>query len=844
MKINRTALCTPASNSSSILRCLGLVLLLAFASLPVVGQAFTFINPPTTTSSYATPVTAPVGGVILPGANINAVTGQHVRYLWYGDGGAVGGLCRVDPDVDSAGPHAINTATCVSTVNGVALSPAQVVYDPATQNVYSINTQKASQGVFRFTYDPNSDGGNGLIAPAATELAGIPSGKVVNVGCPFSSTLVTPAGLALGPDGSLYTGFKRGSGGAIYRIKHPSAPVDTANCGDTVAIMANTPDHKLVSALAFAGHDLYGGDGVGAFMIPNADTCTLAAQCPAQRILQVGALPVAVTSDQVSSQPNGHNVYFASATAVTWLGNINGTGNQTVASPFGGSGSNIAALAVDGANPVDEVLYFGDDPSAAGTVNAGRIFSVTQTPPPPSTPGAPIHVKAVAAPTQATVSWDHAADLQLVTSYVVHASFTSDGSVVPDVTVSPDAVTQVLATSATVTGLTNGVSYQFTVTASNALGSSPASTASNTVTPQQLVAPDAPTGVLAVAGDALAQVSWTAPANDGGSPITGYTVTALVSHTPTAITTTTADGSARSAFVTGLTNGTAYTFTVHATNAIGNSPESAESNSITPSQGTLPPDLSVVVSSPGTVDPNTQVPFVVTVTNNGPSPAAHVLVSDTFGGQGVTLVSIVPAQGTCVTAPSLSCDLGFLTAGASTTVTVTLQFTNAGATNVASVSATDDAGIAYTDPTPSNNTGSSSTGVNPPATTTTDVQVTGSASNGGPAVGSTINYTWQVKNAQSQAANGLVFTDVLPASLRFNSVSATLGGVCTGPAAGSNGGTVSCSLDSLSGGQTMIVTINVTVTLAGTIANKGSATFNGTDTNTANNSFTVNINAK
>ncbi len=444
------------------------------------------------------------------------------------------------------------------------------------------------------------------------------------------------------------------------------------------------------------------------------------------------------------------------------------------------------------------------------------------------------------------MSWSHAADLQLVTSYTVHASFTSDGSVVPDVTVLPDPVTAVLDTTAIIPNLTNGVSYQFTVQASSLQGSSPASAPSNTVTPLALTAPGAPTGALAVAGDALASVSWTAPADDGGSPITSYTVTAQIGGVPTAITATVA-GSARSAFVTGLTNGTAYTFSVHATNAIGAGPESAASNSITPSQGTLAPDLSVAVSSPSPVDPNTQVPFVVTVTNNGPSPAAHVLVSDTFAGQGATFASVTAAQGSCQLVPNTSnitCDLGFLTAGASTTVTVTLQLTNAGATNAATVSATDAGGIAYTDPTPVNNTSSSSTAVNQPVGTTTDVQVTGSASNGGPNVNTPINYTWQVRDAQSQPANNLVFTDVLPASLKFNSVSATLGGVCTGPAVGSLGGTVSCSLSTLSGGQTMIVTLNATPVVTGTIANKGTAAFNGTDTNTANNSFTVNINAK
>lgn len=842
MKIfNRTTVCKQATARSMVKGCFGLLLMLALASTAVFGQSFTFIHPPTTTTPYAAPVTAPTSGLILPGTNINPATGQHVRYLWYGDAGAVGGLCRVDPDVDSPGPHTLNTATCISTVNGAGFSVGPAAYDPLDSNIYVTDTQRASQGVFRMPYDPAADGGNGLISPAAVELAGIVSGKVTNVGCPFSTSFVTPNALALGPDGNLYVGFKRGAGGGIFRIKHPNLPVDTSNCGDTVQMISNTIDHKVSNGLAFAGHDLYGSDSNGAFVIPNADTC-VAQTCPAQSFGTVG-LPIAIASDQVYPALNGHNLYFASLTSVIWVGNLNGTGPMTLASPFGGAGNTIAALAVDGSNPANEVVYFGDDPSAVGTVDAGRIFSISQVTPPPAVPGTPINVQAVAAPTSATVTWSHAADLQLVTSYLVHTSFTSDASIVPDVIVSPDPITGVLDTSATIPGLTNGVSYQFTVQASSLQGSSPFSAPSNTVTPFALVAPGAPTAALAVAGDALGSVSWTAPASDGGSPITSYTVTVLVGGVPTGLTVV-VPGSARSTFVTGLSNGTAYTFTVHATNAIGDGPESAASNSVTPSQGALPPDLSVVVSSPGSVDPNTQVPFVVTVTNNGPTPAAHTLVSDTFAGQGVTLVSVVPAQGSCVTVPSISCDLGFLTANASTTVTVNLQFTNAGATNVATVSAKDAGNVLFTDPTPANNTAGSTTQVNQPVGTTTDVQVTGSSSNGGPNVNTPINYTWQVRDAQSQPANGVVFTDVLPPSLRFNSVSATLGGVCTGPAVGSNGGTVSCSLGTLNGGQTMIVTLNVTPTQTGTIANKGTATFNGTDTNTANNQFTVTINAK
>ncbi|WP_083707415.1 glycoside hydrolase domain-containing protein [Intrasporangium flavum] len=94
----------------------------------------------------------------------------------------------------------------------------------------------------------------------------------------------------------------------------------------------------------------------------------------------------------------------------------------------------------------------------------------------------------------------------------------------------------------------------------------------------QLVAtaPAAPGSVSAVPGDGQATVRWAA-ATDNGNPVTGYTVTA----SPGGAKVTT-NGSARSAVVPGLTNGTAYTFTVTATNAVGTGPASTRTPAVTP----------------------------------------------------------------------------------------------------------------------------------------------------------------------------------------------------------------------------------------------------------------------
>jgi hypothetical protein len=125
----------------------------------------------------------------------------------------------------------------------------------------------------------------------------------------------------------------------------------------------------------------------------------------------------------------------------------------------------------------------------------------------------------------------------------------------------------------TVSNLINGTAYTFTVTATNNIGTGPASGPSNPVIPATV--PGAPTGVTATAGNGQATVSFTAPASNGGSAITGYTVTS----NPGSIK---AEGPGSPITVKGLTNGTAYTFTVTATNRIGTGPPSSASNPVTP----------------------------------------------------------------------------------------------------------------------------------------------------------------------------------------------------------------------------------------------------------------------
>jgi hypothetical protein len=94
-------------------------------------------------------------------------------------------------------------------------------------------------------------------------------------------------------------------------------------------------------------------------------------------------------------------------------------------------------------------------------------------------------------------------------------------------------------------------------------------------------APSAPSAVNGTIDNGKSAISFT-PGSDGGSTITGFTVTATDLSNPGAGGQV-VSGSASPITVPGLANGDNYTFTVHATNAVGNSAESAASPIITPS---------------------------------------------------------------------------------------------------------------------------------------------------------------------------------------------------------------------------------------------------------------------
>jgi chitodextrinase len=251
---------------------------------------------------------------------------------------------------------------------------------------------------------------------------------------------------------------------------------------------------------------------------------------------------VGVTGYEVST--NGGGTYTPVGNVLTWTAS-----GLTAGTPY-----SCAVRAFDAAGNKATPLTATVTTSAAGDTTAPVMTGTLTT--------------ASVTQTGFTMNWSAATDNVSVTGYEVSIdggnTYTNVGNVL----------------TITESGMAAGTTYQLRVRAYDAAGNR-ATPLTASVTTSAATAPGAPTIGTATAGDSSASVAFTAPSSNGGSAITGYTVTASPGGA-------TATGTASPITVPGLTNGTTYTFTVHATNSIGNSAESAASNGVTPAAANYP----------------------------------------------------------------------------------------------------------------------------------------------------------------------------------------------------------------------------------------------------------------
>ena len=207
--------------------------------------------------------------------------------------------------------------------------------------------------------------------------------------------------------------------------------------------------------------------------------------------------------------------------------------------------------------------------SSTPSLTLTLTVTATGVPTPPSS------VSATANFTTVNVSWSGARTTSTaITDYVVE--YTVNGG--NTWTVYPEAISA--ATTATLTNMTPNVLMYVRVRSVNSYGVSAPSGSVSVMPRLQPTAPDAPTNAAAVAGDARASVRWSAPINNGGAAITSYTATAQPGGATCSVAIVA--NTSLSCVVSGLSNGTEYTFTVTATNSVGTSVASAASNAVIP----------------------------------------------------------------------------------------------------------------------------------------------------------------------------------------------------------------------------------------------------------------------
>jgi uncharacterized repeat protein (TIGR01451 family) len=234
-------------------------------------------------------------------------------------------------------------------------------------------------------------------------------------------------------------------------------------------------------------------------------------------------------------------------------------------------------------------------------------------------------------------------------------------------------------------------------------------------------------------------------------------------------------------------------------------------------------DLSIVKSdNPDPVNAGATLTYTLQVTNNGPSTATSVTVTDTLP-PGVTFVSASGAGWSCGQASGIvTCTRASLTVGIAPNITITVTAPTSGGTitDIATVTASE------TDSNPSNNTDSEDTTVTPVA----DLSIIKSDNPDPVNANGTLTYTLSVSNAGPSTATSVSVTDTLPGSVTF--VSATGGGWNCSQAAG----VVTCTRASLAVGPAPAITITVTApSSGGTITNTATVTASETDSNPSNN---------
>ncbi len=245
-----------------------------------------------------------------------------------------------------------------------------------------------------------------------------------------------------------------------------------------------------------------------------------------------------------------------------------------------------------------------------------------------STPSAPTLVTATAGNAQVTLTWSAPSDDGglLVAGYNVYRG-TSSGTETLLITLG-DVLTY------TNTGLTNGQTYYYKVSAINAMGEGPLS---NELSAKPVTTPSAPMGLSATGNNGQVSLSWSTPNSNGGTTITGYKIyRGTSSGTETLLTTI---GNVLTYTDSAVTNGQRYYYKVSAVNSVGEGPLSSEASATPATVPSAPTDLTAAGG-----DAQVTLDWSAPSSNGGASITGYRIYRGTSSGTETLLVSIGNAQ--------------------------------------------------------------------------------------------------------------------------------------------------------------------------------------------------------
>ncbi len=538
--------------------------------------------------SVGTTVTILSHGSTWDQIRVGSRTGYMMNYYLTSAATPVATGIVVTPATTTAAPG--GSVAIVTTVSGSNLS------NPSYTLAITQNDSMATLSGNTLTVKNTATVGSVIIVTATTADNGS-SGSKLTATCSITVTAGTPTATSVTIAPSTAS-VKQGSSVTFtvtvngVNLSNPAYTLSiTANdsmatlSGNTLTVKSSATVGSVIKVTALSADNNSSGNKIAA----TSDITVAATTAPGAPTLSTAnagnasvALTWAAPTDNGGSAVVGYVVYrsttnnIADATSTSLLGgSLTGT---TVTSLTNGTAYYFWVAAVN----------------SVGTGSASASLSAT----PSATilvPGAPTLNTATAGNAQVALAWTAPTDTGsgALTGYNVYRSTTNTFPGTGGI-----AVFGASTTNYTFTGLTNGTTYYFWVTATNGAGEGAAS-ASLSATPATV--PSAPTLDSATAGNGQVSLSWTAASNNGGSTLTGFKVYhGTTGNIADATSETVLDGSATSHTVTGLTNGTQYYFWVSAVNGVGES-EKSGNKSATPVTVPSAPTLDSATAGAGQV---------------------------------------------------------------------------------------------------------------------------------------------------------------------------------------------------------------------------------------------------